>query len=167
MNCPVCTAGLRRISYEGVEIHTCDGCGGEFVGPAQIAHIVNVREKCFAAEPGAAPRPSFGMPDNAPARQLSCPGCAANMVRINYAADTGVIVDRCSSCGGLWLDASELERIQEVLDRWQDAAPRRLRALARDLERAQRAYDTPASGAFAPSRFAFVNAIINRLLDAA
>lgn len=166
MNCPVCTAALRRISYEGVHIHTCDGCGGEFVGPGQVAHIVNIREARFA-QSGPAPRPQFGLPEGLDPRSLGCPQCAGNMAPVNYAADTGIMVDRCHTCEGIWLEASELERIQQVLERWQDAAPARIRALARELAHAQRQRDTAASGSFAPSRFAFVNAILSRIVDAA
>lgn len=166
MDCPVCTAALRRISYEGVHIHTCDGCGGEFVGPGQIAHIVSIRETRF--EPaGPVPKPQFGQPEHLGPRSLDCPQCAGNMVPVNYAADTGIMVDRCNTCAGMWLEASELERIQETLERWQDVAPARVRALARELAAAQRRLDTAASGSFAPSRFALVNAILSRVVDAA
>lgn len=167
MNCPVCTAALRSIRYESVEIHTCDGCGGEFVGPGQMVHIVNVREAKFVTDQAGPVRPAFGLPPAAQDRGLQCPSCSCSMKPRNYANDSGVLVDRCDACGGLWLDATELERIQSVLETWQDHAPSRIRSLSRALERAQRAHDTPASGAFAPSRFAFVNAIVNRILEAA
>ena len=166
MDCPICTAALRRIRYEGVEINTCDGCGGEFVGPDQIAHIVNIRETRFTSE-NSAPAPRFGPPEPRDERTLSCPKCFNNMAPANYAADTGIFVDRCGACGGLWLEASELERIQETLEKWQDAAPARIRALGDELRQAQRRSDRLAGGQFGPSRFALVNAVLNRLIDAA
>lgn len=40
--------------------------------------------------------------------RLTCPGCSAQMHAVQL---KGVPVDVCLSCGGLWLDAGELERV--------------------------------------------------------
>ena len=61
----------------------------------------------------------------------------------------------------------ELERIQAVMEEWQDAAPAKLQLIARELETTRRETAESCNRAFSGSRFAFVNAIINRLLDAA
>ena len=170
MNCPTCTAPLRPIRYEGVSIHTCDGCGGEFVGPDEIAHIVGVREARFGPELAAAlasRTPAFGVPESEAARSVACPGCRGRMRPVNYSADTGVCVDRCGSCRGLWLENAELEKIQLLLERWQDEAPAKIRAAATKLAEAQSRAAAASGRAFKASRFAFVNAVINRLLDAA
>lgn len=170
MNCPACARTLREIRYEGVAIRTCDGCGGEFIGAEQMRHIVIVREERFG--PGlvaamAGRRPAFGRaaPDS-PARR-NCPSCASPMSVVNYATDTGIHVDRCTSCGGIWLDNTELEKVQILLERWQDEAPAQIRALADELDDAARQVERQLSAPFRGSRFAFVNAVINRLLDAA
>lgn len=42
---------------------------------------------------------------------------------INYAYSTGVIVDRCPKCEGLWLDKDELEHIQIVIEEWEKRSP--------------------------------------------
>lgn len=41
-----------------------------------------------------------------------CPECRKMMSRLNYQQRSGVIMDRCSSCG-YWLDAGELRQIME------------------------------------------------------
>ena len=56
---------------------------------------------------------------------------------INYAGDSGVVVDRCPSCTGLWLEHSELEKVQILLEKWEDAAPAQLRSAAIKLSRAR------------------------------
>lgn len=39
---------------------------------------------------------------------LSCPKCKSSMARARYG---DIDVDRCQSCGGLWLDALEKEKL--------------------------------------------------------
>ena len=181
MNCPSCSSVLRPIEYEGTELHTCDGCGGEFVSPEALAHVVNTRD---AKAPGASAKPSAsksrvkngtgarrapvpGVAEQDPIRKLTCAACASPTTVFSYALDTGVRVDRCSVCGGVWLDKDELEHIQEILEEAEDNALARRAAAAAELERARRKSREVASGAFEGSRFSFVNAIVNRFLDAA
>lgn len=42
---------------------------------------------------------------------LHCPNCAGVMDRFELAQ---FCVDRCPACGGVWLDASELERVKAI-----------------------------------------------------
>lgn len=170
MNCPCCTHTLRTIEYEGVEIETCDGCGGEFVSGEEMGHIVRVREQRFDASmtASAAGRvPAFGIADSDATTRYVCPQCAKPMNPINYAGDTGVVVDRCPSCAGLWLENSELEKIQTLLERWQDEAQGRIAGLSGEIDRSRSEALAGTSRTFRGSRFSFVNAVINRLLDAA
>lgn len=37
-----------------------------------------------------------------------CPKCGAALIEVSY---KGVDIDKCSGCGGVWLDTGELERI--------------------------------------------------------
>ena len=161
---------LRAITYEGASIQTCDSCGGEFMGPDELRTIVETRDSVFGPELRklfAGHKPMFGVPDEACDRTLPCPGCQGAMNLVNYASDTGIAVDRCNSCGGVWLDHSELEKVQLITESWQDQAPAKLNAIADKLEATRRETARCGNSAFAGSRFAFVNAIINRLLDAA
>lgn len=41
---------------------------------------------------------------------MHCPKCGMNLIEIDY---KGIKVDKCSSCAGIWLDAGELELIDE------------------------------------------------------
>lgn len=170
MNCPNCSSKMRTATYERVSVETCDECGGEFVGPQELSAIVKTRETAFGQSLKQLVKdhePVFGVPAGGPGRSLQCPACQGQMRLINYAADTGIGVDRCNDCGGMWLDHEELEKVQMVIEQWQDQAPAKLTAIAGKLEEARRQAAQRTSKAFAASRFAFVNAMINRLLDAA
>lgn len=170
MNCPRCGSFLREIEYENMHIHTCDSCGAEVIGPDELRNIVETRERHFPPDLCkllAQQTPIFGTPTNEPGRAFSCPTCSKPMGLVNYGGDSGIMIDRCGECGTLFLDHEELEKIQIIMDRWQDEAPEQIRAIAGELERARREAAESASRAFAGSRFAFVNAMINRFLDAA
>jgi Zn-finger nucleic acid-binding protein len=39
---------------------------------------------------------------------IACPKCGKKMAQVQEA---GVTIDRCRACGGIWLDALELERV--------------------------------------------------------
>ncbi len=170
MQCPRCTASLQSTVYEGVPMHTCDTCGGEFVGGEEFRRIVDTCTDAFDArvqEDLARCKPSFGAVSSQPDRSLSCPACGQPMTVANYAGDSGIFVDRCEVCSGLWLDHAELEKVQIVMERWADEAKPQIQALAGKLEMARRNAADNTAGSFSGSRFAFVNALINRLLDAA
>jgi Zn-finger nucleic acid-binding protein len=170
MQCPQCNQTLNDIEYEGVIIRTCNGCGGEFIGAIELSHIVRTRQERFpetVAEALVDHQPSFGIPAEQNRRTLHCPDCGNQMSVINYCGDSGVFIDRCCRCGALWLDRDELEQVQLLTERWADEAPEQIRALAGELEMARKQAAQRCDRAFTGSRFAFVNALINRFLDAA
>jgi Zn-finger nucleic acid-binding protein len=170
MQCPQCSSSLASTLYEGVPIHTCATCGGEFIGGEELGRIVQTRQEQFSAElqdSMIGHEPSFGGTVTQPQRQLCCPACDGPMQVINYSGDSGIFVDRCAVCGGLWLDHEELEKVQFVMEKWADEAPAQLQAIAGELEMARRKAADAAGKSFSGSRFSFVNAIVNRLLDAA
>jgi Zn-finger nucleic acid-binding protein len=170
MQCPQCAATLEAAEYEGVPIHTCNTCGGEFVGGEEFRRIVDNRKERFDAamkDELAESKPSFGAVSTQPKRALPCPACGQAMKVANYAGDSGIFVDRCDVCSGLWLDHEELEKVQIVMERWADEAGDQIQAIAGELETARRKAADSTTGSFSGSRFAFVNALINRLLDAA
>ncbi|MHC5024262.1 MAG: zf-TFIIB domain-containing protein [Planctomycetota bacterium] len=170
MNCPVCQTGMTTMEYEGATVHTCESCGGEYIGAETLRHIVNTREQRFdeaLQQEWGGLNPQFGQPAKRDSRHLACPACGGAMSVQNYCGDTGVSVDRCDECSGMWLDQMELERVQVLLERWADEAPAQIQAIAGELEATRRETAERLSNTFAGSRFAFVNALINRFLDAA
>ncbi|MCK4871362.1 MAG: zf-TFIIB domain-containing protein [Phycisphaerales bacterium] len=170
MNCPICNQILHPAEYEGVTIDICDGCGGEFLDADELGHIVRARDMKFTDEVRVALEervPAFGVPMEQRRSGLNCPKCGEPMRTMNYSGDSGVYVDRCNGCGGFWLDAEELEQVQILQEHWEDEAPLVIRAMAGELEQARLRAAEQTSRVYAGSRFAFVNALINRLLDAA
>jgi hypothetical protein len=42
---------------------------------------------------------------------MRCPKCGMELIEINY---NGVHTDKCSECGGIWLDAEEFEMLSKT-----------------------------------------------------
>jgi uncharacterized protein len=42
---------------------------------------------------------------------MKCPKCGMQLVEINYKSSK---IDKCSGCGGVWLDAGELEAVSQL-----------------------------------------------------
>ena len=170
MRSPVADCEMRPIEYEGCVIWTCPSSGGELVTPEAMRHIVNTREQRFGPawdELVADHDPLMGEPADDRSLDLECPCCGSRMTAVNYGGDSAIYIDRCPDCGAMWLDPDELELIQVVMERWQDVAPQRLREIGDQLHEARERAERESGMTSGPSRFSFVNAVINRLLDAA
>ncbi len=170
MQCPSCGDGLNEITYEGVVIHTCESCGGELVCPDELRHIAVTKEVTpppDALAEAAAHEPFMGVPVEESDRHITCPCCTSAMQVVNYGGDTNVYLDRCEQCGAMWADHLELERLQAIVEHHERCAPDRRRVAMQDLERRRMETASQVNRAFAGSRFAFVNAVINKVIDAA
>ncbi len=170
MNCPNCTSELKSIQYEGITIETCPGCGGEWLDADELGHIVRIREVRFSDEERRAIDATAkipGIPSQEIERDVTCPKCGNATGPINYGADTGIIIDRCGQCHGIWLDADELEKIQMLIETWKDNLPEdlkkygpHLRKIAVELDRAD---DVTLSRL--PIVGSYINAVVNGILD--
>ena len=166
MQCPNCNAPLSTVEYEGIRIETCNECGGEWLDAEELKHVNRAREVKFSPEQRQAIVQATGIRGVKLAdvdRDLRCPKCAGQTDPVNYGGDTGIIIDRCSSCDGIWLDASELEKVQQLVEGWADALEGDLAKYGPKLREV--AAEVEGSTKFSHSRSGFINAIINGILD--
>ena len=42
-----------------------------------------------------------------------CPNCQIEMVQHPESIDHNVIIDTCPKCGGIWLDSTEIDRLEK------------------------------------------------------
>ncbi|MGD9974057.1 MAG: zf-TFIIB domain-containing protein [Desulfatirhabdiaceae bacterium] len=42
---------------------------------------------------------------------MRCPKCGMDLIEINY---KGILIDKCSECDGIWLDAGEIEATSKL-----------------------------------------------------
>lgn len=166
MQCPTCSTTLTTIDYEGIKIETCPGCEGQWLDAGELGHIARAREVRFDEEERRAIAAACKITPvvlEHHDRDLACPRCGGRTDAINYGGDSGIIIDKCPACVGIWLDAGELEKIQMLVEGWEDGLPEDLRKHGPRLR--QIAEEVKERGRVRISRFGFVNAIINGILD--
>jgi len=111
MQCPVCKVALRQTDlgeHGFVLLDTCETCKGTWFDQGELNRLdesvwVNVEEHTFHEVEG----------DHKP---VTCPKCSVPLTPLSPADAPDLIVDRCSSCDGFWLDSGELDRIIDMAD---------------------------------------------------
>lgn len=170
MDCPICKKTLTAIQYEGIEIETCRSCGGEWLDGGELDKIIVIRETKFNEDERRAIAESStirGVKLEDVDRKLSCSGCGQPMETINYGGNTGLILDRCKGCGGFWLDDTELEKVQQLVEGWEDLLPQDLKKHGQQLRNIEAAWDKADNVTVSriPLIGPFINLCVNGILD--
>lgn len=165
INCPRCRAPMAEIDYEGITVDTCRSCGGEWLDPDELKAVTARRETVFTPEEIAqvegVDQVTVVAQDEL-AEELSCPRCGARLRAFNYAYTSGVIIDKCPDCGGIWLDKDELEHVQILAEEWagrMEADQQKYGSVLRKIRQRQDALDQVSV-----SRFGVVNALLTGML---
>ncbi len=108
MICPRCQSRFNTKSTCGVEIEECSGCQGIWFDADELRRVKDGTDKDLNWM-------DFELWKNPEhfrvnTKRIDCPTCAIALVAIDY-GDTGVEIDHCTRCRGVWLDAGELEKI--------------------------------------------------------
>jgi Zn-finger nucleic acid-binding protein len=169
-NCPRCRVTLEEIDYEGVKIDLCRHCGGSWCDQDELYQIVKRREMKFsekdfseitAREDSAQTSVQPELVDC-----LKCVVCHTLMERVNYSYTSGIIIDRCRTGHGIWLDKDEIEKIQVFAERGEGRLDENIRKYAHQLTEARRITEVnrkKAIDAIKTSRFKPVNRLFQKL----
>ena len=166
MKCPNCGAMLRTVEYEGIHLETCRGCQGEWLDADELKHVVQAREVRFDEQERRAIAESTtikGVKLDEVDRDLACPKCGGETGALKYGGDTGIVIDRCTTCHGIWLDADELERIQMLVEGWDDGLKDDLAKYGPKMRKV--AADVDQRDDVDVSSLGFMTVIINGILD--
>jgi Zn-finger nucleic acid-binding protein len=169
MRCPQCPDELLALEYDGVTVRACNGCGGEFLAADQLEAVRRTQVERYASNmqtllSECVPERGVALES---ARGVCCPSCGEPMSVLGYGGRAGVLAERCGSCGGIWIDGQELERIALLQERWSVEVPGDLKTVAEAVEAGRRRAAERGRPEFRRLRFAFVTALVNRFLDAA
>lgn len=170
MNCTKCQGSLRTIRYEGIEIESCDQCKGEWLDHDELRKITKLREIKFSAKELEAVGTSatiIGRRITIEKYNLICPKDGEPTEPIQYGGDSGIILDRCTACGGFWLDDTELEKVQALIERWEDLLPADLGKFSSLLHEIEAKWDREDDVTVSrlPLVGRFINACVNGALD--
>ena len=117
MDCPLCRVPLRQTDCHGVRVDECPQCLGDWFDRDELRRAKDSTDAdlrwldfdAFESAVGEAAGPSAG------GRSRLCPRCGVAMGVVAY-EDSGVTVDKCGSCHGVWLDHDEFKKIIKHLE---------------------------------------------------
>ncbi len=110
--CPRCDRPLQTVEHEGVYVDTCGCCGGLWLDCGELPSLLQRSGR--ELQGFSAGRPSVSPPPFAP---LVCPVCHVAMEETPFAHSSGVYINACGSCRGVWTDSGELAAIADVCAR--------------------------------------------------
>jgi len=108
MKCPACPdVELTEETFSGVTIDRCPTCHGIWLDVLELERLLEAdprpllaEDRRFASRPG----------EEGPRRP--CPRCqGADLIKLNSLLRPGTILDSCTVCHGVWLDAGELTQL--------------------------------------------------------
>ncbi len=108
MQCPRCNLTLQRNMEKNdfIVLDVCPSCEGSWFDKAEVDCL----DKSVWANVGEIEFRRMG----GDLECLACPKCRVGMVPLSPTDAKDLVVDRCLLCEGFWLDAGELEKMQDV-----------------------------------------------------
>lgn len=108
---------MKSLAHEAkVPYETCELCGGVFLEKADLTKIetrASGRTRKVDRAVGVFERSLKVAKARLTHVSPSCPRCKEEMFEREWRMGTMVMIDICISCEGVWLDAGELEALEE------------------------------------------------------
>lgn len=113
MNCPKCKdTPIHEMRIEGVDVDLCSSCLGIWFDKDELAFMAELPVDV----------PNFSvLRDAARPTEYLCPRCGEKLEEICFMEVEDLLIDRCPTCQGIWLDKGELPKIEKVAARLGDA----------------------------------------------
>jgi membrane associated rhomboid family serine protease len=119
MQCAVCNNLLHELTIEGISSDSCSLCGSIwFASGSDFASAAerSARKSDLPLEDSIKSRINTeAKKSSAAGFSLNCPQCHMPMETINYADDSGIFINRCHTCTGIWIDDIKFKRITRYL----------------------------------------------------
>lgn len=105
MNCPKCVSPFNEIAIENVALDFCPGCKGIWFDKDEMAFVTELKNDL----PNPQAERTAGRPTVYP-----CPRCPNKLEELKFVPLHDLLVDRCPSCRGIWLDNGELQKVAAI-----------------------------------------------------
>jgi Zn-finger nucleic acid-binding protein len=121
MKCPKCKGkDLAPQDLLGqVHVDACDACGGMFFEKGEMGTYLKFSDDV----------PNYKELHAQAKASCACPACGKQMHELRYVPGQALMVDRCSACGGIWLDGGEASGAKSVADKQDDRKLRLMRGV--------------------------------------
>ena len=108
-DCPGCHRELKTGTVEDHRVLYCGSCYGMLIRHSDFGAVVRKRRSQRAPEDMVVPEPIDKSQFD---RSIDCPNCRREMEVHPYYGPGNVVIDTCSACQYIWLDHSELSRVE-------------------------------------------------------
>ncbi|NNC37331.1 MAG: hypothetical protein HKO02_07735 [Hyphomonadaceae bacterium] len=123
MKCPVDDFTLTEESYEGYfKIDRCPSCWGVWLDPGELDKIQRLTILDYSeelAKPENDVARAFALAKSKQEGTYKCVKCASDLVKKEYGFNSQIQIDTCPKGCGMWLDAGELEALEQFYERLQ------------------------------------------------
>ena len=169
MKCPRCSSILNRVEYGGQVVEVCPDCKGEWLHAGELQKLVEHNGEVFTpkeiASLDAVNKEIFTAEKN-DHDELNCPLCEnVQMEHFNYGDTSGIVLHKCTKCGGIWMDKDQLRKVEEVVDGWKEDLKQDLKKFGPVIKKVDIEEQKELDKAVSISGFGFVNAILRRLCE--
>ena len=112
MQCPICKVQLKNVILHNVEVNYCPQCLGLWFEENELRWAKDGKDKDLRWL-------DIDLWKNGKEFKISrgirlCPSCRVPLYEVYY-GDSGIIVDVCNLCHGIWLDRAEFKKIIDYL----------------------------------------------------
>ena len=114
MRCADCSRDLEQVDFRGIAIQECPRCQGRWFGRDELQKAKDATDedlRWLDFDPFCEKANRF----TTSPEHKSCPACAAEMISLTYAR-SGVVINKCQKCHGVWLHNGEFKRIIDYLE---------------------------------------------------
>ncbi len=169
MKCPRCGSTLRPIEYDGQTVDVCAGCQGEWLHAGELQKIVEHHDEVFTpqelASLDAVNREIFTA-EKDDHDELNCPVCGnVRMAHVNYGDTSGILLHKCTECGGIWMDKDQLQKVEEAVDGWKADLAQDSAKYGSVLDKIGVEEEKELDRDVSISRFGFVNMLLRRFCE--
>ena len=115
MKCSKCQSELEEINFRGIKVNECIDCQGRWFDRGELRKAKDNTDedlRWLDFDPFDAKSDRFYVVLK---EGGACPKCAENMATLTY-ANSGVFIEKCQQCEGVWLQDGEFKKIITFLE---------------------------------------------------
>ena len=111
MDCPACGHKMKKYELSPCDLDQCEHCGGVWFEYGELKQLQEIDDNSLVEILHA-----NSLESRDERTRLKCPVCDVEMKHYQYDYSSGIWIDRCDKCKGVYLDHKDLEKLDEYLD---------------------------------------------------